>query len=176
MNCPFRNSEEYPEHNKKGGCAFWLSYTVNCPNAEAQVEGSAVSLTPLLLLENANNLGAVAGEISMASLLFGISFRNPDTGEEAQLVNQLYVRSTRGGDWSVWEKVGGKWAAPLTLRLTGAVTGSLSFDGSEGTLSWPLVQGDDAMDEAAVEKIARRIAGELIKEHEQRYFHSKLGN
>ena len=49
----------------------------------------------------------------MASLLFGISFRNPDTGEEAQLgletgTNQLYVRSTRGGDWSAWEKVGGK--------------------------------------------------------------------
>ena len=43
----------------------------------------------------------------MASLLFGISFRNPDTGEEAQLgletgTNQLYVRSTRGGDWSAW--------------------------------------------------------------------------
>lgn len=117
----------------------------------------------------------------MASLLFGISFRNPDTGEEAQLgletgTNQLYVRSTRGGDWSAWEKVGGKWAAPLTLQLTGAVTGSLSFDGSEGTLSWPLAQGDDAMDEAAVEKIARRIAGELIEEHEQRYFHSRLGN
>ena len=45
MNCPFRNFEDCPEHSKKGGCG-------------------AVTLTPLLLLENANNLGAVAGEIS----------------------------------------------------------------------------------------------------------------
>lgn len=64
MNCPFRDFEECPEHNKKGGCSFWLSYTANRHNIEAQVEGCAVTLTPLLLLENANSLGAVAGEIS----------------------------------------------------------------------------------------------------------------
>ena len=64
MNCPFRNFEDCPEHSKKGGCAFWLSYAANRQNVEAQVEGCAVTLTPLLLLENANNLGAVAGEIS----------------------------------------------------------------------------------------------------------------
>ena len=64
MNCPFRNFEECPEHNKKGGCAFWLSYAANRQNVEAQVEGCAVSLTPLLLVENAHYLGAVAGEIS----------------------------------------------------------------------------------------------------------------
>lgn len=63
MNCPFRNFEACPEHNKKGGCAFWLSYTANRQSLEAQVEGCALSLTPLLLLENANNLGAVAGEV-----------------------------------------------------------------------------------------------------------------
>ena len=64
MNCPFRNFEECPEHSKKGGCSFWLSYTVNRPNAEAQVEGCAITLTPLLLVENAHYLGAVAGEVS----------------------------------------------------------------------------------------------------------------
>lgn len=64
MNCPFRNFEECPGHGKKGGCVFWLSYTANRHNAEAHIEGCAVALTPLLLLENANSLGAVAGEIS----------------------------------------------------------------------------------------------------------------
>lgn len=64
MNCPFRNFEECPEHNKKSGCSFWLSYTVNRPNAEAQVEGCAITLTPLLLVENAHYLGVVAGEVN----------------------------------------------------------------------------------------------------------------
>ena len=64
MNCPFRNFEECPEHNKKGGCSFWLSYATNREGLEAQIEGCAVTLTPMLLLENANNLGAVAGEVS----------------------------------------------------------------------------------------------------------------
>mgnify|MGYP006991660231 CR=1 FL=1 len=64
MNCPFRNFEECPEHNKKGGCSFWLSYATNREGLEAQIEGCAVTLTPMLLLENANNLGAVAGEVN----------------------------------------------------------------------------------------------------------------
>lgn len=64
MNCPFRNFEECPEHNKKGGCSFWISYATNREGLEAQIEGCAVTLTPMLLLENANNLGAVAGEVN----------------------------------------------------------------------------------------------------------------
>ena len=64
MNCPFRNFEECPEHNKKGGCAFWLAYGTNREGVEAQIEGCAVTLTPMLLLENANNLGIVAGEVN----------------------------------------------------------------------------------------------------------------
>lgn len=64
MNCPFRNFEECPEHNKKGGCSFWIAYATNNQGTEAHMEGCAITLTPILLLENANNLGAVAGEIS----------------------------------------------------------------------------------------------------------------
>ena len=132
----------------------------------------------------------------MASLLFGISFRNPDTGEQAQLgleagTNQLYVRSTTGGDWSAWEKVGGndeeqesvilaksalKWAAPLTLKLTGAVAGEVEVDGSEGVVSCSLSHSGETMNEAMVEKIARRIAGELVRAHEERYDHYDSGS
>lgn len=64
MNCPFRNFEDCPEHNKKGGCGFWLCYAANKDNVDALFEGCAITLTPMLLLEAANNLGAVAGEVN----------------------------------------------------------------------------------------------------------------
>lgn len=64
MNCPFRNFEECPEHNKKGGCSFWISYATHREGLEALIEGCAVTLTPMLLLENANSLGLVAGEVN----------------------------------------------------------------------------------------------------------------
>lgn len=38
MNCPFRNFEECPEHNKKGGCSFWIAYTTNREGIEAHIE------------------------------------------------------------------------------------------------------------------------------------------
>jgi len=64
MNCPYRNFKKCPENNKKDGCAFWLNYTSNSDTQNANVEGCAVVLTPMLLLENSNNLGIVAGEIN----------------------------------------------------------------------------------------------------------------
>lgn len=64
MNCPFRNFEECPQHNKKGGCSFWLDYSRNNDTQSAKTEGCAVILTPMLLLENANALGIVAGEVN----------------------------------------------------------------------------------------------------------------
>ncbi len=27
--CPYKNFEECPQHNKRGGCEFWLSYSSN---------------------------------------------------------------------------------------------------------------------------------------------------
>lgn len=62
--CPYRNFEECPEHNKKGGCCFWISYTSKSGVTDAQMEGCAVTLAPMLLLENANALGLVAGEVN----------------------------------------------------------------------------------------------------------------
>lgn len=64
MHCPFRNFEECPEHNKKGGCSFWMAYASSREGLDAHMDGCAITLTPLLLLELANNLGAVAGEVS----------------------------------------------------------------------------------------------------------------
>lgn len=62
--CPYRNFEECPQHNKKGGCEFWLSYNSNSKSTDASVEGCAIVLTPLLLIQNVNNMGVVASEIN----------------------------------------------------------------------------------------------------------------
>lgn len=63
MHCPFRSFEECPEHNKKGGCSFWMAYASSREGMDARMDGCAITLTPLLLLEMANNLGVVAGEV-----------------------------------------------------------------------------------------------------------------
>ena len=62
--CPFRNFEDCPEHNKKGGCSLWLSYSTNGSTTEAQVEGCSLVLTPMLLIQQVNNLAVVASETS----------------------------------------------------------------------------------------------------------------
>lgn len=93
------------------------------------------------------------------ALLFGILFRNPDTGTCAQLgletgSNNLYVRSMeKTGGWSDWERIGGSGggssstttpttpAPPATttanaaLRLVSALTLSLTGDAS-GSVSF----------------------------------------
>lgn len=103
----------------------------------------------------------------MTQLLFGILFRNPDTGTCAQLgletgTHHLYVRSAENGAWSAWERIDGgggtskpgggsssstttimanaalRLATPLTLTLTGDAAGSVAFDGSEGAVSLPV--------------------------------------
>lgn len=61
--CPYKNFEECPQHNKKGGCEFWLQYTTNRQDADAHIEGCAIVLTPLLLIENINNLNVSANNI-----------------------------------------------------------------------------------------------------------------
>ena len=62
--CPYRNFDECPQHNKKGGCEFWMSYSSTSGVTEAAMEGCAVVLTPMLLLEQANALGKVAGQVN----------------------------------------------------------------------------------------------------------------
>lgn len=65
--CPLRNFEECPQHNKKGGCEWWIGYSSNSGITDAKVDGCAVVLQPLLLLENANALGMVEGRINQVS-------------------------------------------------------------------------------------------------------------
>ncbi len=62
--CPLRNFEDCPEHSKKGGCSWWLSYS---RDGQAPIEACAVTLTPVLLLEQANATGEVARAVSHVS-------------------------------------------------------------------------------------------------------------
>ena len=73
--CPYRNFKECPKHNKNGGCELWMDYTTNRKDVDAKIEGCALVLTPLLLIENINNLqvnsvkvSEVAAEISKARM------------------------------------------------------------------------------------------------------------
>ena len=65
MNCPY-TKEECPEHNKKGGCAWWMEYHTT-RKADADVHGCAMILTPMLLIEVVNGLGGVAFEVSKSA-------------------------------------------------------------------------------------------------------------
>ena len=68
--CPYRNFEDCPQHNKKGGCELWMSYSGKGGVTDANMEGCALVLTPMLLLENANALGLVAGEVNKVAPRF----------------------------------------------------------------------------------------------------------
>lgn len=65
--CPLRNFEECPQHNKKGGCEWWIGYSSKSGITDAHMEGCAVVLQPLLSLEHANALGMVEGRINQVS-------------------------------------------------------------------------------------------------------------
>ena len=122
------------------------------------------------------------------ALLFGILFRNPDTGTCAQLgletgSNNLYVRSMeKTGGWSDWERIGGggggsssttpvtpasptttanaalRLVAPLKLTLKGDASGSVSFDGSEGVVKLQVSVAKVAGSDAVTEARAEEIA------------------
>lgn len=62
--CPYKNFEECPQHNKRGGCEFWLSYSSNSESLDGKLEGCAVVLTPILLVNQINNTGVLAGEVN----------------------------------------------------------------------------------------------------------------
>lgn len=62
--CPFNNFKECPQHNKNGGCEFWISYITNRKDIDAHMEGCAIILTPMLLIENVNNLQVTATAIN----------------------------------------------------------------------------------------------------------------
>ena len=68
MNCPLKSNAEKdyecPENNKKNGCAWWLDYTKGDGTHTAKLEGCAMTLSPMLLAENINALGHIAGEVN----------------------------------------------------------------------------------------------------------------
>ena len=61
-NCPF-NHEECPEHNKKGGCQFWIEYSSKSNVNESLMKGCCLQLAVFLQLENANALGILASKV-----------------------------------------------------------------------------------------------------------------
>ena len=98
--CPFRNFEECPEHNKKGGCSLWLSYTTNSQVTEAQVEGCSLTLTPMLLIQQINNLAVVASEVQKVSAEVSAGRSENIKSEEAL---RLQLVSLASGDTRIIE-------------------------------------------------------------------------
>ncbi len=42
--CPYRNFEDCPQHNKKGRCELWMSYSGKGGVTDANMEGCALVL------------------------------------------------------------------------------------------------------------------------------------
>lgn len=64
--CPF-NHDECPEHNKKGGCQFWIEYSSKSNVTESLMKGCCLQLMTFLQLENANALGILASKVDQLS-------------------------------------------------------------------------------------------------------------
>ena len=94
--CPYRNFEECPQHNKKGGCEFWLSYSSNSKTTDAKCEGCAIVLTPLLLIQQINNTGVLAGEINKVGA--EISSARVEAIKEQQANRKQFLALARGQD------------------------------------------------------------------------------
>ena len=93
--CPLRNFEECPEHNKKGGCEWWIGYTSNSGVTDANMQGCAIVLQPLLLLENANALGMMEGRINQVSA--EISAGRVESVKEGDALRKQLVHLASGG-------------------------------------------------------------------------------
>lgn len=92
--CPYRNFEECPQHNKRGGCEFWLSYSSNSESSDAKLEGCAVVLTPILLVQQINNTGALANEVNKVGA--EISMARVETIKEQQANRQQFLSLANG--------------------------------------------------------------------------------
>lgn len=100
--CPLRGFEECPQHNKKGGCEWWIGYSSKSGITDAQMEGCAVVLQPLLMLENANALGMVEGRINQVSAEISAG-RVENVKEGDALRKQLLHLASGGRDFIVPE-------------------------------------------------------------------------
>ena len=92
--CPFKNFEECPEHSKKGGCALWMSYTGSKDNVQSSFEACAFTLTPMLLLEQANVTGMLAGEMSKVGA--EVSAARCENIAEGKALRQQFVSLANG--------------------------------------------------------------------------------
>lgn len=112
--------------------------------------------------------------------------------------NCVKVRTTYQGVWSPWvridaqrtsngdldvsvseagtAKTASRWTSPLTLKLTGDVSGSVTFNGSEGSVECAVTAHIENTDQATMEAIARRIAGEVMDAHIQNSHYNPGGN
>lgn len=88
--CPLRNFEECPQHNKKGGCEWWMAYASNSGVTDAHMEGCAIVLGPLLQIEHANALGKVASEVRLGVSEMSAA-RNDGMKEGEALRKQLFL-------------------------------------------------------------------------------------
>jgi len=93
--CPLRSFEECPQHNKKGGCEWWLSYTSNSGVTNAKMEGCAIILQPMLMLENANALGMLEGRINQVSS--EISAERVESVKEGDALRKQLLHLASGG-------------------------------------------------------------------------------
>lgn len=92
--CPYKNFEECPQHNKRGGCEFWLSYSSNSESSESKLEGCAVVLTPILLVQQINNTGVLASEVNKVGA--EISQARVETIKEHQANRQQFLSIASG--------------------------------------------------------------------------------
>lgn len=92
--CPFKNFEECPEHSKKGGCALWMSYSGGKDSMQASFAGCALALTPMLLLEQANVTGRLAGEMSKVGA--EVSAARCENIAEGKALRQQFVSLANG--------------------------------------------------------------------------------
>lgn len=92
--CPHRNFEECPQHNKKGGCEFWLSYSSNSETSNSNLEGCAIVLTPILLVQQINNTGVLASEVNKVGA--EISQARIETIKEQQANRKQFLSLVQG--------------------------------------------------------------------------------
>lgn len=92
--CPYRNFEECPQHNKRGGCEFWLSYHSNSESTDSKLEGCAVVLTPILLVQQINNTGVLANEVNKVGS--EISLARVESIKEQQANRQQFLNLANG--------------------------------------------------------------------------------
>lgn len=86
MNCPL-TKEECPEHNKKGGCAWWLEAKQR-DEATSTMQGCAMVLSPMLLANQINATYQVAKEANQTSCEIS-ALRNENIKEQEASRAQL---------------------------------------------------------------------------------------